>query len=238
MIYQGEEIGDAQWDPLVPVETFRAVERILNDPDRRTGPGAAPKWLGTNIYLCGTCTTDDGPKVHVNVRRAGRQPVCRCKERTHSIRNVAHTDQYVIGAVLRRFGQPDAVDLLVPAKPDVDVKALRTEAKAISTNLNEMAADKALGLINRSQLIAATAKGNARVAAIGEELQNAIVESPLAPLIEAADIEKVWEDLPLSQQRLVIDHLVTVRIPPAARRGSGFDPASVDITWNETTHPQ
>jgi hypothetical protein len=53
MIYQGEEIGDAPWAPIVPVETFRAVQRILTNPDRRTGPGAAPKWLGTNIYLCG-----------------------------------------------------------------------------------------------------------------------------------------------------------------------------------------
>jgi hypothetical protein len=222
----------------VPLETFRAVQRILNDPDRRMGPGAAPKWLGTNIYLCGTCTTDGGPKVHVNVRRGGRTPAYRCKERNHSIRNVEHTDKYVIGAVLRRLAQPDAVDLLVPAKPDVDVKALRTEAAAIRANLNELAADKALGLINRTQLIAATTKGNARLAVIEEELQNAIVESPLAPLIEAADIEKVWDDLPLSHQRLVVDHLVTVRILPVTRRGSGFDPASVDITWNDTARPE
>jgi hypothetical protein len=73
--------------------------------------------------------------------------------------------------------------------------------------------------------------------AIEEELQNAIVDSPLAPVIEAADIRAVREGLPLSHQRLVIDHLVTVRIMPA-RRGSGFDPASVDIRWNEITAPR
>jgi hypothetical protein len=120
----------------------------------------------------------------------------------------------------------------------VDVKGPRTEAAAIRTNLNELAADKALGLISRAQLITATTKGHARLAAIEAELQNAIVESPLSPLIDAADIETVWDDLPLSHQRLVVDHLVTVRILPATRRGSGFDPASVDITWNDVTRTE
>lgn len=64
------------------------------------------------------------------------------------------------------------------------------------------------------------------------------MESPLTPLIDAADIENVWDELPLSHQRLVVDHLVTVRILPATRRGSGFDPASVDITWKDTACSQ
>lgn len=242
MIYRGEEIGDAPWAPIVPLETFRAIQRILADPDRRTGPGPAPKWLGTNIYLCGICKppphggeddATDMVRVHMFVRRGTRAPRYQCKELGHATRNVEYTDKLVVGTVLARLGQPDAVDLLVPAKPDVDVAALRGEAAAIRTNLNELAADKALGLIDRAQLIAATTKGRARLAAIEEQLQNAIVDSPLTPLIEAEDIRAVWDELPLSHQRLVVDHLVTVRILTARRGGRGFDPASIGITWND-----
>lgn len=41
----------------------------LSDPGRRVGPGAAPKWLGTNVYTCGICTPEDySTRVGVRVR--------------------------------------------------------------------------------------------------------------------------------------------------------------------------
>lgn len=234
MVYQGEEIGDAPWAPIVPVETFRAVQRILTDPSRRQGPGAAPKWLGTNVYLCGICTDENlTRKVGVHVRLGGRKPAYRCKEHNHLVRSVEHVDKYVIGAVLARLAQPDAVDLLTPAKPEVDVAALRAEATAIRANLNDLAADKARGLIDRGQLIAGTAAGKARLTEIETELRAAVVDSPLSPLIDAEDIQAAWDALGLSHQRLVVATLVTVRILPAQRRGRGFDPDTVEITWND-----
>jgi site-specific DNA recombinase len=236
MVYQEEEIGDAPWkdDAPVPVETFRAVQRILTDPDRRMGPGAAPKWVGTNIYLCGICTDEKfTSRTGVHVRLGGRSPAYRCKEFNHLVRQVAHVDKLVIATVLGRLAKADAVDLLTPARPEVDVAGLRSEAKAIRTNLNELAADKALGLIDRGQLITGTEKGKARLEQITAELQAAIVDSPLTPLIGAEDIEATWEALGLSHQRLVIDALVNVRILPSGRKGRGFDPSTVEITWKD-----
>jgi hypothetical protein len=138
----------------------------------------------------------------------------------------------------RGWPAPDAVDLLGPAKPDVDVAALRAEQKAIRSNLNGLAEDKALGLIDRGQLISATAKGKARLADIDAQLQTAVVSSPLSPLIDAEDIQAAWDALQLSHQRLVIQTLVTVRILPAAKKGGrGFDPAGVEITWKDQKTP-
>ncbi len=239
LVYSKEEIGDAPWEAIVPVETFRAVQRILNDPDRRTGPGAAAKWLGTNIFFCGICTDAKlTKKVGVEVRSGGRQPAYRCKRTNHLTRNLFYTDKFVVGTILARLAREDAVDLLTPARPEVDVAALRSEAKAIRANLNGLAEDKAMGLIDQGQLIAGTTKGKARLVTIEAEIQAAVVDSPLRPLIDAEDIHAAWEALQLSHQRLVVQTLVTVRILPAAKKGGrGFDPAGVEITWKDQKTP-
>ncbi|GIH10005.1 hypothetical protein Rhe02_80720 [Rhizocola hellebori] len=234
IVYRGEEIADAPWPPIVPLETFRAVQRILTDPGRVINPGAAPKWLGSRLYHCGICTPADlSVRVTCHIRVGSRIPAYRCGNQAHLIRSMEHTDKYVVGAVVARLMRDDAADLLVPAKPDVDVAGLRAEAKAIRGNLNELAADKALGLIDRAQLLAGTTKAKARLAEIDGELQGAVVESPLTPLIGAEDVQAVWDSLPLSHKRLVLAELMTVRILPSGKRGRGFDPSTVEIRWNK-----
>jgi site-specific DNA recombinase len=239
IIYQGEEIGDAPWAPIVPVDTFRALQAKLSDPDRRVGPGAAPKWLGSNLYTCGICTPEDfSARVGVQVRLGGRQPAYRCADRNHLVRALKHVDALVEGLILARLAQDDAVDLLPTTGPDVDVKGLRAEAQAIRKNLNDLAEDKALGLIDRAQLISGTEKGKKRLDEITTVLQVATVDSPLADLIGAEDVKATWEGLSLSHKRLVIDELVTVRILPSGRVGRGFDPATVDIRWKRQQKPR
>ena len=66
-----------------------------------------------------------------------------------------------------------------------DVVALREEAAAIRRNLEEMAADRALGLITRPQMLAATGRANLRLDEIGAELDHAARENVLAPLVAA-----------------------------------------------------
>jgi site-specific DNA recombinase len=239
MVYQGEEIGDAPWEPIVAVDTFRALVSKLTDPSRKVGPGAAPKWVGSNLYTCGICTSEDySTRVGVQVRIGGRQPAYRCADRNHLVRAVKHVDALVEGLILARLAQDDAVDLLPTTDPDVDVKGLRAEAQAIRKNLNELADDKALGLIDRAQLISGTEKGKARLEKITAVLQVATVDSPLTDLIGADDLKEAWDGLSLSHKRLVIDMLVTVRILPSGRMGRGFDPATVDIRWKQQPKPR
>jgi len=234
MVHKGEELCEAPWKPIVPVETFRAVQRILTDPNRRTGPGAAPKWLGTTLFKCGVCTDEHFTNpVGVQVAVGGRSPRYSCKNSGHLSRNVAHTNKFVVTTILKRLARKDAADLLTPAKPDVDVTALREEAATIRTNLNEMAADQILNKVTKAQLHAATAVGQARLEAIESLVNSAVVDSPLKPLIGAEDIDAAWEALTLSHKRLVIDTLVTVRILPVTRRGRGFDTSTVDIRFKE-----
>jgi len=114
----------------------------------------------------------------------------------------------------------------------VDVTGLRQEAAAIRANLEEMAADRALGRISRAQMLAATGQGNARLAEIADELAEAARESVLAPLIAAENAAEVWGALDLARQRAIIKTLMTITVrSPGKGARRGFDPATVQITW-------
>jgi hypothetical protein len=58
LVYRGKVVEGVQapWEPIVDPEVFEAVRLLLTEPARRTGPGAAPRWLGYGIYRCGVCT--------------------------------------------------------------------------------------------------------------------------------------------------------------------------------------
>lgn len=75
--------------------------------------------------------------------------------------------------------------LLEAGEGGPDVAGLREEAAAIRRNLEELAADRALGLIGRAQLLAAITRANLRLEVISAELDTAAKENVLAPLVAA-----------------------------------------------------
>src|SRR6266571_4242992 len=113
----------------------------------------------------------------------------------HVARQAAPVEDFIERLVIARLSRPDAADLLTVPEGGPDVAALREEAAAIRRNLEEMAADRALGLITRVQMIAATDRGNARLAEIEAQLDQAARENVLAPLVAAENAATVWESL-------------------------------------------
>ena len=97
-------------------------------------------------------------------------------------------------------------------------------------NLDEMAADRALGLMSRSQMIAATQRGNARLGAIAAQLAEAASESVLAPFAATDNARAVWDGLDLPRQRRVLAALATVTLHPAGQGTRTFNPDTVHIT--------
>ncbi len=95
-----------------------------------------------------------------------------------------------------------------------------------------MAADRALGLITRPQLLAATGRANLRLEEIGAELEHAARENVLAPLVAAENAAEVWEALDLSRKRAVIKTLMSITLhSPGRGARRPFDPATVAVTW-------
>lgn len=241
VVYQGEVLEDviAPWGPIVDREVFEAVRAKLLDPGRRTTPGAAPRWIGSGVYRCGICTplNDDGlppetdDAVSVNVSINGRAPRYGCQKRKHLVRNAAHVDSLVQSRVLAALTHPLAYELLDrSASPDVDAAALRAERAGIRAALDQLAADEVLGLRTRSQVLAGTKAGMARIDQIDAVLNASISDDPLTEVVNVADPVAAWEALPVANKRVIIDRLMTVTILPTGRPGGrGFDPAKVHI---------
>jgi site-specific DNA recombinase len=120
-------------------------------------------------------------------------------------------------------------DLITPPAT-MDAATLRTEAESIRRNLEELAADRALGLVSRTQMLAATERGNQRLAEITAELTASVSSGPLAPFAAAESAREVWDGLDTSRKRAVIAALTTVTIHPAGRGARRFDPATVVLT--------
>jgi hypothetical protein len=83
-------------------------------------------------------------------------------------------------------------------------------------------------------VIAATKRGNARIAEIDDLLNASVTSDPLAAVVNAPDPVQAWADLGLADQRLFIDRQCTVTILPSGRHGRGFDPTTVDIAPKHT----
>ena len=164
----------------------------------------------------------------------GRAPRYRCKDHGHLTRNAGHVDDLVFAHVVYALTHPRAYELLAEPAPEVDAPALHAERKAIRNRLDVIAEDEALGLKTRAQVIAATKRGNARIAEIDELLNASVTTDPMAAAINAPDPVSAWDALGLADQRVFIDRLCTVTILPSGRKGRGFDPTTVRIDHKHT----
>ena len=143
-------------------------------------------------------------------------------------------EEFITKLVVGRLSRADAADLVAVPEGGPDVVALREEATAIRRNLEEMAADRALGLITRPQMLAATQRANVRLDEIGAELEHAARENVLAPLVAAENAAAVWADLDISRQRAVIKTLMAVTLHSPGRGARlPFDPVTVKVTWRQ-----
>ena len=226
-VHHGTETGPAGWPAILPEEQWRAVVALLTDPGRATGPGNAPRWLGSGIFLCGAC--GDGTTVHVSGGRPG-QPGYRCPASGHLRRSAIPTDAYVGMVLTERLSRADAAGLLTPPPASVNGPALHADKAVHQAKLTEIASDYDDDLITRPQMLTRTAKRRAKIAAIDAQLAAASAgPDVLDGIAGRPDAEAIWDGLGLARQRSIVNRLAVVTMLPATRRGRGFDPDSVCV---------
>jgi site-specific DNA recombinase len=232
--YRGEIVGTGQWKPLVGEETWRAVRGILQDPARKPPRGVRTLLGGLALCGCGNVVTGMISHTGHHIYRCGGPGRDASYPGGHVARQAAPVEDFIERLVIAQLSRPDAADLVTVPEGGPDIGALREEAAAIRQRLDEMAADRADGLVSRAQLLAATGRANTRLAAIGAELEDAARENVLTPLVAAENAAAVWESLDLSRQRAVIRTLMTIMVlSPGKGARQAFDPATVQVTWHQ-----
>jgi site-specific DNA recombinase len=242
--YKGEITGRGGWEGIISEETFTAVQGILNAATReyvradgkvrhyrRTDQGSRTLLGGIAACQCGN--------VIVHTIASQGHGVYRCQHSTRQPGTGPHVsikselaDAWAVEAIVARMSADDAADLIAGDSPSLDMTALRDEASAIRANLDELAADRALGLITRTALLAATERGNARLAAIAASIAEASREHVASELIMAEDVRATWDGLDLSRQRAIIRSLMNVTLKPAGRGARNPAPERVfGLSW-------
>lgn len=162
--HQGEVVGGAVWPAIVNREEVAAVRSILSDPDRRTSPGPARKWLLSGIATCGRCGAvlrkGKGPRGQDSYRCSSADRGCYL-----SIR-VEEAEKVVFDAVRLVFVFSDAAQFASTPKDRERLVSLRTDLSELDTTEKEVgekvgagewsmrAAESALkGLLGRRQEI-------------------------------------------------------------------------------------
>ena len=230
--YHGEIVGQGQWEPLVPEETWRAVHAILQDPARKPPRGVRTLLGGIALCPCGNVVT--AMPSHTGHRIYRCTPATRNRAYTggHVARQAEPVETFIEKIVIARMSRQDAAGLIAVPDAGIDVAALREEAAVIRRNLEEMAADRAMGLISRAQMLAATERGISRQDQIGDLIAEAAQENVLASLVAASDVAAEWAEMDQSQQRAVIKTLMTITLhSPGRGARRTFDPNTVEITW-------
>lgn len=231
-VHHGEIIGQGQWAPILERDTWEQVRLILTDPARTTNPGALSRQhLLTGIARC--AIPGCGAVMRVGKARPYKgvtEDVYRCKGASCVVRNQSKVDELVQRIICARLSRPDAVALLRQDEGD-DGRDAKADVERLRIRLDVAAADYADGAIDSDQLRIITARLRPQI-----EAAERLVPSParrtevLAGLVGQPDAAQRWAALDVSVQRKVVDLLVDVVILPT-RRGPGFDPESVRVTW-------
>ena len=191
--------------------------------------------LLTGVLQCGKCgdhlsgqwamQATGGPKAHSIVHG--------CKGcRGVSIR-AEHVEPLIYRVVSGRLAMPDAVDLLKAELHDTaKTEALRLEAETPLARLDEIADERADGLLIGKQAQRATERINGKLAKIERRQQDQeklrVFDGIPLGKPEAADaVARLSPD----RFRAVLDVLMTVTVMPVGKGGHVFNPERVRVVW-------
>lgn len=246
-----EIVGKGNWEPLVDEALWRAVQSMMN---ARAGSllgqrRPARRHLLSGLMICGKCgSTLRGQWVMTKTGgKPGRPKAGQTKEAHPG--TVAHKVTYncsgchgvsiraddveplLIGLIGHRLAEPDAVDLL---KADVlnvaDADRLREEKATLYGRLDEMAVERAQGLMTGRQLQVASEVIQQEIAALDRKEQDQeklrIFDGiPVGTEQAVAAVKKLTPD----RFRAVLSVLCTVTIEPVGKGSHDFNPDRVTV---------
>ena len=249
-----EIVGQGTWEPLVEESLWRAVQATMNG---RAGSilgqrRAARRNLLAGMMLCGKCETPLGGR-WVKAKtggKSGRPKAGQTKEphpgtmryaiayvctacRGVSIR-ADDVEPLLIKSVGGRLAREDAVDLLkADAHDPAEAQRITDEKAVLYGRLNEIADERADGLLTGAQAKRATERIQAKLDALerSEQDQERLRVFDGVPLGSPAAVAAV-KALSPDRFRAVMAVLATVTIKPVGKgRGQVFDPERVVVDW-------
>ncbi|MCF8603267.1 recombinase family protein [Gordonia sp. HY442] len=220
--HRGEIVGPGTWPGLVDEPTWRAVRTMLDD--RQRGRATHRKFLLSRLLVCGKC----GHWL-TGVHRA-RGVAYGCTKCYGCTIAAAEVEEFVRELVAARLAMPDAAELLLAEEPDEDASALRGERAVLYARLDEIADERADGLLTGAQAKRATDRITAQLDALNDRMRDAAKSRTFdsLPLGEPA-VAAALDALPPDRFRAVLDALAVITVASVGRGHRAPDGAKVDL---------
>lgn len=240
-----EIVGKGTWPPLVDEDLWRSVQNLLDAPSRKPGPKSIRRHMLTGLLRCGKCATE-GVDARLSgqwVKRktggkSGRPKAGQVKEPHPG--QIAETVSYackrcrgcairgnvvepiINEAVLQWLSAPEAVELLkIPAADPEQAQRINDERTLLHGRLNEIADERADGLLTGAQAKRATERIQAKL----DDLDALQVDADRLRVLDGiplgtAEVADALADLSADRYRAVIDLLMTVTVAPVGKVGN------------------
>lgn len=225
-LYNGEDMGDGDWEPILDPERHKALEHKLTDPRRRTAPDdLAARYLLSGIAECGKC----GRKMFASAMKGrGKQwMVYRCFGGYCMTRRLDLVEGVVEDIIKVWLTRPDAIGMTV--QPE-EFKSMGRELSDLRARRDSLAALLADGLLELGAVREQSGKLSKRIAALESSLASASAADPIAALIGAPDVAKAWSVQDLADKRRFIRNMMRITILPAGK-GIRFSEDQVKVDW-------
>lgn len=231
--HNGEIVGPGTWPGLVSEDTWHAAQAVLNAPNRLRGPKSVRKHLLTGVLVCGKC----GSHRMTGKQTMDKSIVYGCKE-CHGVSiRAEYIEPFVRDLVAGRLAMPDAVELLQAEHDEADVEALRTQRATLLSRLDEIADERADGLLTGAQAKRATDRISEQLQALdaaAHDAEKVRVFDGLA--LGTEDVTQAVEKLSPDRLRTILGVLAEITIAPVGKgnRGSDgtrFDPERIQVEW-------
>lgn len=224
-LYNGDDMGEGNWQPILAAETHRALEDKLTDPGRRTAPDDLnSKYLLSGICRCGKC----GKKMFAAPmkKKDKKWMVYRCFGGYCMTRRMDRVDEVVESSAIGILSSPYASDLI---KINTDTTELRRKASDLRDRRDALASMLGEGLLSAAAVREQAGKVTRELTSVELAIEQAEGLDPISALIDTVDVEDRWDQQSLATKRQIIRALMEVTIQPAGK-GVRFHEDQVKIT--------
>lgn len=226
LVFHGEDIGPAVWEPIVDVEQWRAATAILTDPDRRsnTRGTALVHWL-TNAVLCGGCRAAKlGTRIPSSKSATVRRYVCRgCGHVGVAGRRL---EEFVEGMILARLSAPDGLEVFhrrADTSADDAAASINAKISDLRTRLDEHYAEAAAGRLSARGLSMVEGRILDDIRLLGASRPARQPRLAAVTNIDPQFVVAQWSTFPPATKRKYVVTLADLVLAPATRRGPGMD---------------
>lgn len=230
--YHGEEVGQGDWEPLVPVETFRAAESLLKTSGRwangQNRTGRRPSSMLAALARCGVCDSPIRTQRH-----ASRTDAYVCGSGGHVYAPIDMVDSLVLWTVVEGLKEEDVARYWLEQGGDEGERSeWLSRAAVLRARQEESALAYAQGALTLSQLTTITSDLVSQV----NEAENSLAQWRPVHLAKDLldDVEILWQrldEMTLEDLRqLVAEVCTSVRILPREGRRVGFTRRHLEIT--------